>query len=196
MTLGSWWAKGPQEISAVLLQGWPVAAWAAPGRLCQQVMGGNLTLILSTCEMYLQCQVQFLTLQYKNDMDFLEQVQHRAMKMIKRPENLTDEEGLRGLQPFSLGKRRPRVSYQCIQIWDGEKCRESQALPTVPSDRTRRLKLLEFHLVATEGIFYCESGKTLNDSKRFNVFAFFIHPVQLFHLICLTTNSIIKRFFR
>lgn len=78
LTLGSWWARWPQEINAVLLQGWSVAAWAALGRCCQQVKQGNLTLIHSTCEMYLQCWVQFLRLQYKNDMDF----QHVAMKMI------------------------------------------------------------------------------------------------------------------
>lgn len=36
---------------------------------------------------------------------------------------------------------------------------------TVPSDRTRRLKQLEFHLFTTEDIFYCESGQS-------NVFPF------------------------
>lgn len=53
--------------------------------------------------------------QGKRDMDILDRVQQRAMKMIKGQEHLSDDERLTQLGLFNLEKRRLRVQpYQCL----------------------------------------------------------------------------------
>ncbi|PKU42772.1 hypothetical protein llap_6922 [Limosa lapponica baueri] len=65
-----------------------------------------LPLYSTLMRLHLQCCVQLWGPQYKKDMDLLELVQRKAMKMIRGLEDLSCEDSLRELRLFRLEKRR------------------------------------------------------------------------------------------
>ncbi|KAJ7399286.1 hypothetical protein BTVI_116414 [Pitangus sulphuratus] len=101
--------------------------------------------------LHLECCVQFWAPQYKRDMKFLEQVQWRAIKMMKGLEHLFYEQRLRELDLFSLEKRTVRENiihaYKCLK--GGCQDNGARLSSVVPSNRTKdsRQKLVhcKFH---------------------------------------------------
>ena len=93
----------------------------------------------------LQYYIQFWGSQHKKDMDQLEQVQRRAMKMIRRLEHLSYEDRLRELGLFSLEKRRLQGDLiAACQYLKGTYRKDKEGLfIRACSDRKRGFKLKE-----------------------------------------------------
>ncbi|PKU41981.1 hypothetical protein llap_7726 [Limosa lapponica baueri] len=88
---------------------------------------------------HLQYCIQLWGPQHKKDMDLLEQVQRRAMKMIRGVEHLSYEDRLRELGLFSLEKRRLQGDLiVAFQYLNGAYKKAGEGLFTrACSDRTR-----------------------------------------------------------
>ncbi|PKU29209.1 hypothetical protein llap_20487 [Limosa lapponica baueri] len=113
---------------ALAAQKAPHTLGCIPSSVASRARGGILPLCSALVRLHLGCCIQLWSPQHRKDMDLLERVQRRAMKMIRGLEPLCWEDRLRELGVFSLEKRRLQgdfiMAFQSLKGAPGEMGRD------------------------------------------------------------------------